>query len=60
MPNEFLQYDITHLAGILIAIIALVLAGLLIWKFSKKDKDIKVLWIPFLLVISFVFGNKFA
>ena len=59
MPNELLQYDITHLAGILIAIISLVLAGLMIRKYSRKYENVEIMWAIWWLVISLVVGNKF-
>lgn len=59
MPNELLQYDITHIAGLIIAIFGLIISGILIRKFTKKYENTEILWIPWWLVISLVVGNKF-
>lgn len=59
MPNEFLQYDITHLIGICIAIISLTLAGLTIRKYSKEHKQFEIFWAAWWLVITLVVGGKF-
>ena len=59
MPNKFLQYDITHLIGLFISIGLFLAAGILIHKFTKDYAQVEIFWIPFLLLIGFILGNKF-
>jgi hypothetical protein len=59
MPNELLKYDLTHIVGFSIFLIAMVIAAWLIVRFTKKYEKVVVSWIPYFFIIALVFGRKF-
>ncbi len=59
MPKEWLQNDLTHIIGFSIAIFAMIMAAIMIKKFTKKYENMEIFWVPFFMIIGFVFGGKF-
>ena len=59
MPNWFLQYDITHILGVIVSAAGLIASGALIRRYCRKYQNMEIFWVPWWLVISLIMGVKF-